>query len=99
MRPNAMEPERAAMNTRPDRPTISASELADYVFCARSWWLKRVGGVKPVSASLHSGVVAHQAVGAKVETAVGAERTVHRLTWLLFALALLALAVLSGLVQ
>lgn len=26
---------------------IRASELADYVYCHRSWWLKRVAGYDP----------------------------------------------------
>lgn len=26
---------------------IRASELADYVYCHRSWWLKRVAGYAP----------------------------------------------------
>jgi CRISPR/Cas system-associated exonuclease Cas4 (RecB family) len=26
---------------------IRASEVADYVYCARSWWLRRVAGEEP----------------------------------------------------
>ncbi|GAB4436182.1 MAG: hypothetical protein OHK0015_27750 [Chloroflexi bacterium OHK40] len=26
---------------------IRASEVADYVYCARSWWLGRVAGAEP----------------------------------------------------
>lgn len=28
-------------------PTIRASEVGDYVYCARSWWLRRVAGEEP----------------------------------------------------
>lgn len=26
---------------------IRASELSDYAFCARAWWLRRIEGVEP----------------------------------------------------
>ncbi len=28
-------------------PIIRASEIGDYVYCARSWWLRRVAGLEP----------------------------------------------------
>ncbi len=28
-------------------PMIRASEVGDYVYCARSWWLRRVAGEEP----------------------------------------------------
>jgi CRISPR/Cas system-associated exonuclease Cas4 (RecB family) len=28
-------------------PTIRASEVGEYVYCARSWWLRRVAGLEP----------------------------------------------------
>lgn len=28
-------------------PTIRASEIGEYVYCARSWWLRRVEGLEP----------------------------------------------------
>ncbi len=91
-------PARSIAGPRADRPDISASELADHVFCARSWWLKRVGGVKPVSLALVSGLVAHKALGVKVQTAVSAEGVVHGLRWALVVLAIfLGLLVLGGL--
>jgi hypothetical protein len=81
---------------RIDRPDISASEVADYAFCARSWWLRRTRGVMPDSEALRLGVVAHEAVGRRVETVVDASRTVKGLLWLLAGLALALLLVLVG---
>lgn len=26
---------------------IRASEVGEYVYCARAWWLRRVGGLRP----------------------------------------------------
>lgn len=28
-------------------PVIRASEIAEYVYCARAWWLRRVAGLEP----------------------------------------------------
>lgn len=28
-------------------PVIRASEVGEYVYCARSWWLRRVAGLEP----------------------------------------------------
>ncbi|MFV9507013.1 MAG: hypothetical protein AB4911_20885 [Oscillochloridaceae bacterium umkhey_bin13] len=31
-------------------PMIRASEVGEYVFCARAWWLRRVAGEEPAGA-------------------------------------------------
>jgi hypothetical protein len=28
-------------------PIIRASEMGEYVYCARAWWLRRVAGLEP----------------------------------------------------
>jgi CRISPR/Cas system-associated exonuclease Cas4 (RecB family) len=67
-----------------DRRKVSASEVADYGFCARSWWLKQVKGVRVTSEAAEAGERAHQAVGARLERAVWAET----LVWVLVLAAL-----------
>jgi CRISPR/Cas system-associated exonuclease Cas4 (RecB family) len=67
---------------------IRASELGEYVYCARAWWLGRVLGYRPANLErLVAGEEAHIRHGQKV---VG----YHRLRrW---AYALLALALVAG---
>ena len=85
--------------TRPtNEDIIRASELGEYVYCARAWWLRRVQGVSSRNvAALRSGQQAHDRHGA----AVSAVQTQRRLALLLAALALLlllaaAVAALAG---
>lgn len=76
---------------RGDRPDISASELADYTFCARSWWLKRVHGVEGMSEALSKGRSTHEAAGRLVAVAARAERVVLMIALGALAVALVAL--------
>ena len=70
----------------PPRRMIRASELGEYAYCARAWWLRRVQGAPSANVrELRAGTQAHAAHG--------------RLLWLaralrVFALACAALAVL-----
>jgi hypothetical protein len=73
--------------SRADRPSISASEVGNYTYCARAWWLKRVGRVTPQSSQLEAGKAAHAAAGVIAVRAARAERTVRSLGWLLLVLA------------
>jgi len=82
-----------------DRPSgeprvVRASELAQYAYCARTWWLQAVKGVLPTNTrELEQGEAAHRQHGRKVWLA-GALR------WAAAALivisVILALAALAG---
>lgn len=41
--------------------TIRASEIAEYSFCAKAWWLRRVAGLKPRGAARRAAGVRHHA--------------------------------------
>lgn len=63
---------------------IRASEIGQYVFCARAWWLSRVLGYRSTNLSAMShGLSEHRAHGRAV-------RGVHRLRVIGLALVLLA---------
>lgn len=34
--------------TKQRMPIIRASEVGEYVYCARAWWLRRVAGLEPI---------------------------------------------------
>jgi hypothetical protein len=51
------------------RLIIDASEVGEFVYCAKSWYLKRNGEV-PQGSQLESGVVYHKEHGATVAQAV-----------------------------
>ncbi|MGQ9903777.1 MAG: hypothetical protein ACUVRU_05400 [Anaerolineae bacterium] len=68
---------------------IRASELGQYAYCARAWWLQAIRGVAPAnSRDLQQGEAAHRQHGRAVWLAVVARQA---------AIALLALAVLLAL--
>ncbi len=70
---------------------IRASELGQYAYCARAWWLGRVLGYRPTNLErLTVGEAAHVRHGQKV---VGSRR-LQRWAYALLALALLAGALL-----
>lgn len=49
-------------------PVIRASEISQYAFCARSWWLQRVRGYRSSNlAAMDRGAVRHRAHGRTVE--------------------------------
>ncbi|MFQ3662722.1 MAG: hypothetical protein SNJ69_10050 [Chloroflexaceae bacterium] len=46
---------------------IRASEVAEYVYCARAWWLRRVAGLEPQGQERRArGVALHVAHGRRV---------------------------------
>lgn len=47
--------------------TIRASEISEYTFCARAWWLRRVEGMEPdYNERLQLGQTLHEKHGATV---------------------------------
>jgi len=76
------------MSNQSEAPVIRASELGEYRYCARAWWLRRVQGVASRNqAALSSGQQAHDRHGA----AVAAWQRQRRLALLLALLAALTL--------
>jgi len=70
------------------REVIRASELSEYVYCARAWWLGRVLGYRPANLErLAAGEEVHLRHGQKVASSRRLQR---------WAYALLALALLTG---
>ena len=69
---------------------LTASEIGNYLYCNRSWWLDKIGGYQPANVEeLEAGDVAHEAHGKTVRRASRMSRT---------ALALIAGAALLMLV-
>lgn len=69
---------------------IRASELGQYEYCARAWWLARVKGYPSANVSqMRAGAARHRAHGRAV---LG----YNRLRWLALALLLLALAAFAA---
>ena len=70
------------------RPVIRASEIRQYAFCARSWWLARVKGYPSTHLrQMALGERAHRTHGRKVRRLYAVQR---------FAFVLLLLAALLG---
>lgn len=77
------------MSDRRPEPVITASELGQHAFCARSWWLGRVKGYPSTHwQEMAAGQLAHQAHG-------GVVMRYHRLQSLAWVL-LLAAAVVAA---
>jgi hypothetical protein len=54
-------------NSQPHTPIIRASEIGQYVFCHRAWWLGAVQGYRPVNdAALEAGTRTHLQHGRSV---------------------------------
>ena len=50
---------------------IRASEIGQYDFCAKAWWLGSIEGVQPSNLhELQAGTIAHEAHGRRVQRAV-----------------------------
>ena len=73
-------------------PIIRASEVGEYIYCARAWWRRRVAGLEPAGHERREfGTVLHRRHGRAV---VGSRALV--LLGIALALAAALLIVLSG---
>jgi len=55
------------------KSSISAHEVADYTFCPRSWYLKRVKGISIDTEQMKNGRELHASHGNQLERAVRAK--------------------------
>ncbi len=79
---------------RRDSRVIRASEIGQYAYCARAWWLARVLGYRSShQEAMDAGTAAHERHG---RTVVGYHR-LRRAGGLLLAITLMAAAVLAWL--
>ncbi len=68
---------------------IQASEISDYVYCRRSWWLKRAQGHQPQNVpELEAGTRYHQVHGYMVQRAQRARLLAYALLGIALATAL-----------
>jgi hypothetical protein len=59
---------RPGVNVSQRDPVVRASEISQYVFCARSWWLQRVRGYRSSNlAAMDRGTARHRVHGRSVE--------------------------------
>jgi CRISPR/Cas system-associated exonuclease Cas4 (RecB family) len=71
------------------RRTIRASEIGEYVFCHRAWWLRHVEGYESANTrQMEAGTAAHERHGRRV----GLGGALRGLAVVLAAAALVALA-------
>lgn len=67
---------------------IRASEIGDYLYCRRSWWLKRNQGVASQNVrALRQGTQHHKAHGQLVQQSIWMRRAAYVLIFLVVALA------------
>ena len=68
---------------------IQASEISDYVYCRRSWWLKRVHGYQPENKqALEAGTNYHRVHGYMVQRAQKARLLAYALVGIALVTAL-----------
>ncbi len=84
------------MSDLSSRPTLTASEVGQYSFCARSWWLGRVKGYRSVHRQdMAAGWAAHRAHGYLVMRYQRLQRIAHVLLLLAAVVAVVAMHLAS----
>ena len=67
---------------------IRASEIGDYLYCRRSWWLKRSRGIASQNVrELAQGSQYHQVHGQRVQQSIWLRRAAYVLIFIVVALA------------
>ena len=85
---------------KPRGRMIRASEIGEYIYCHRAWWLGRVMGVENANrAQLEAGIARHRVHGQMVRRADRLRRAALVLVAVAVFLALLLLAFALGLVR
>ena len=65
-----MQPKAAVLSEKMSDRVIRASEIGQYDFCAKAWWLGRIEGVQPSNVrELQAGSTAHAEHGRQVRRA------------------------------
>jgi hypothetical protein len=79
---------------------IRASEIGEYIYCHRAWWLGRVKGVENANREqLDVGVVRHRAHGQMVRRAQLLQRAAFALALLAVGLGAVLLALELGVIR
>ncbi len=79
---------------------IRASEIGEYIYCHRAWWLGRVKGVENANrAQMDAGVLRHRAHGRTVRRAEVLQRAAIALALLAVVLGGVLLATVLGFIR
>lgn len=79
---------------------IRASEIGEYIYCHRAWWLGRVQGVENANrAQMDAGIVRHRAHGQIVRRAWLYQRAAHLLTLFAVGIGTVLLALMLGIIR
>jgi hypothetical protein len=74
------------MTATPQNDFITASEIAEYLYCHRAWWLKLKGYVSGNTESLTQGATAHVQYSQQVEQVTRSEGLGRRIVLIGIAL-------------
>jgi hypothetical protein len=85
---------------RNESRVIRASEIGEYIYCHRAWWLGRVKGVENANrVQMDAGIVRHRAHGKAVRRAELLQRAALLLALLAVGIGAVLLAQVLGLIR